>query len=185
MTDENIKILKGLRDDVAHANEIKNATSDYTYIFLLKDKLILLIYYLIYKDLGIDDKDVINNFYKSFHELIRNPELNRKFLDLAAGEIPFFNVDQETYENVKSSSLYYISLEINEKEKKYKFNKDINDKILKIWSIGKSEFSKMVDFVISFYPKNKVVDAKYLNAAYIQYNDNSIKIHGLCMVLIT
>lgn len=179
-TKADFKVLKEIRDAAAHGKNIDYGY-DLTGIYKLNYKLTLLLYHLVYLDLGLSGSDFLQNLSLSIHSLIRNSDINQKHLDRVSGRIDFIKVDDTTFAKIKLCKKYDIILEKNIEKELYIFNYELTKFLQNNWPKVSDTFHDVRDYIKHLYSGN--VNEVIYKTAYIENKNEAIMIFGLCIVV--
>ena len=177
------KIVK-LRNSFAHLNELPDFF--YTEGYQIYNKTLLLIFYLLWKELGINDKVIFANLNRTFNTLkqacskqkldvyngtplisLSDGEFNKLLLIKHGHAIPSM---EKTYSNIileKIKDLYSINVEMTNA-----FQKNIYSK----------KYASVKDYVISLYSPQKYNDITYVSDIWIENRRTQLNIHGAIII---
>lgn len=91
------KLLKDARNEVAHGELTNMSQEEFTELYQAFRRIRLLTVIFIYKELGLPLIYICECIRNSLHGCARNAELDRFVLAQIINDIPFFNVDAETW----------------------------------------------------------------------------------------
>ncbi len=126
ISEENLGHIVDMRNKLAHADPLTEDLKRYRHVIF--HKVLLLIFYLIWRDLGINDKTIFYSLAKSFHFV--KYFANEKELDIYNG-IPLFNFSEAEVKNLQKIP-YGYSLE----DRKPVYSKIILEKIGEKYSVN-------------------------------------------------
>ncbi|MCL1973141.1 MAG: hypothetical protein FWG57_09210 [Endomicrobia bacterium] len=184
---ETLDNIVELRNAFAHLNNLPNFF--YTEGHVIYNKTLLLIFYLLWKDLGISDKVIFGNLKRTFNVLKYG--CNPKELDIYHGTLFIALGDKE----FKKLSLIKHGYTIPKKEKSYsdiviekrKNRYSINVKNTKTFkkNINSKNHTDSKDSVKELYISCKYSEIKQVSEIWIENRDTQLKIHNVFIVEFT
>ncbi|TGK96013.1 hypothetical protein EHQ30_05135 [Leptospira brenneri] len=182
LSKEDFKVIKKLRDDIAHSNTINYEEIDYTKINILKNKITILLFYFILLDLGIKHDAFLESMANSYNQIIRNSNLNELLLDRLSKKFPFIKITDSEFKKIKENKLSLVILEL---KKKYKLNFEYSVSAYDNWNISSGPENYDLRKVIQkMYHEDAQVE--FCSIGYVETDDmqSQIKIDYLCLISI-
>jgi hypothetical protein len=102
ITEEDFKLIKDVRDRIAHGEPPEVTDGDFTRITLTIGKIALLLTYWTLHDLGISKSSFLCAMNTTHNRLYLQASVDRKSLARATGTAKFFNVSPETFRQLAS-----------------------------------------------------------------------------------
>lgn len=98
---ENFSILKKLRDKIAHGNRqgLKDIV-DFTFLIILKNRLLVFLTYLALKDMGMCDKRYAESAVSCYNNLLIASKPQKKWLDKYLNSYDFYHISSYDYETL-------------------------------------------------------------------------------------
>lgn len=182
-THSEFKILKEIRDTAAHALPIKTKYDyDITYEFQIRNKLLLLLIYLVHRDFGFSPVDFASSLKNTLNNYARGAEINKIHLDKFTG-VPFFLVDKNSFNSALKTNRLHIGLEYNATKNTYSFSPLVTE-LSKEWITRKSHKKNrnLVDYIKENIKHSKNFKIEYLNKAYLEWKSKTVELHGTCVI---
>lgn len=158
-------IIKKLRNSVAHGTMYKTVDQgEITKELEIKDKLLVLLIYFVFNELGFSDIQIARLFDRTRNEIIMRAGLNEKARDRVTGNAKFITlVGTENIDGLK----YYQPIVIiyDQDGDEYHLDDRLTHKTQNEWR--KSGFSDIRDFVKSLISKDQYSKLEYLNKIYL------------------
>lgn len=158
-------IIKKLRNSVAHGTMYKTVDQgEITKELEIKDKLLVLLIYFVFNELGFSDIQIARLFDRTRNEIIMRAGLNEKARDRMTGNAKFITLaDTENIDGLK----YYQPIVIiyNQDGDEYHLDDRLTHNTQSEWH--KSGFSDIRDFVKSLISKDQYSKLEYLNKIYL------------------
>ncbi len=178
------KIIKKLRDDIAHSNSIDYSDYDISKIFEIIEKMKLILLYLIYTDLGFDLKRIISNLHSTMNPILRKSNIDKVALKRASGRIPFIKINNHDFKYFAEHNLMYLVVEkkTENTDINYLINKSFTENVNNSWinDDGK-QFHNIRDFLKDLYKPNNI--EINFSSGYVETKDGLLKdVHGLCII---
>ena len=102
ISDENFKLIKKVRDNVAHGNEIGLDHSELQQISVVISRIELLLTYWAFIDFGLSKMDFLKGLNNPFNRLRNLTQINAKHLARVTGTAEFFQVSPEVFRALSS-----------------------------------------------------------------------------------
>lgn len=169
LKDGEFNIVKKLRDDIAHGNNYDKKTSkkdnliinDITEMLQLSDKIMVILMYLSYIDMGMEEKDIIRSFMRSHNRFVINSRISYEELEKICNPEIYIPLDKKILnkDELKTINIVLTKSDINEKwridevltsELQHNCNKSNETEIL---IFIKSLLNNDSDYEIEFVPK--------------------------------
>lgn len=176
--------IKKIRDAAAHGLPIETVNGkNLSYEFKVKDKLLLLLLYLSYRELGISPKQFAISMKNSLSKFIRNINIDSVTRDKLTEMVPFWEIDEDSFKKAKEASKTYIGIEFIKSSNTYRFSQAITDEC-QSWCSQRHpiEFRNLIDFVRERQFSGKNVEMEYVSEAYLVYGQHKLYFSGLCKV---
>ncbi len=182
-TDEDFIAIKKIRDAAAHGLPIKTRNDgDISYEFKLRDKLAVLLLYLVYRDFGIPHIKFAESISNTFNKFVRNAGVKRATLDKLIGTVPFWKVNEESFSAASKSKKFYIGIEYYRSKDTYLFSMPLTQKCHN-WLLSREpKEKKLVDYIRASLSDHKIVEVEFISKAYLEYNNETIELSGVCKI---
>lgn len=175
--------IKSIRDSAAHGQPIQTKEKrDISYEFSLKDRLLVLLIYLVYRDFGISSEEFAKSLKNTFAGFVRNSGINTVERDKLVGTVPFWEVDELSFNQAKESKNIYVGVEFDKLSKKYKFSVPITSECQGWLSIRDPKKKNLTDYIKQSLFESDEVDIEYINQAYLVHGDETIELSAVCRV---
>ena len=126
-------VIKKIRDAAAHNKPTKTRDGrNISFELKIKDKLLVLLMYLVYRDFGFSSVDFATCLKGTFSKFVRNAEINTMKRDKLTGSVPFYELDKKNFIEASKSKMIYIGINYFVSENIYKYNSEIT-KIMRDW----------------------------------------------------
>jgi hypothetical protein len=176
---KDFKWIKNIRDRVAHGGSPKTKDNyDISHEIKIKNKLIILTFYLIYKDLGLTDKDFINCLEMRFNKFIRSADLNIPVIDRALGKVAFININSKTLKAIKEYSTNQIVLRHENDE--FHFMKELSENVRKDW-LRLNKKASIEEYLASIVDK-AIRSVSYTSHLYLEDESEQLDIWSVCIL---
>ncbi|MFV7708507.1 hypothetical protein [Shewanella algae] len=176
-------VIKKIRDSAAHGLPIETRDGrDISYEFGLKDKLIVLLFYLVYRDFGISPVEYAKSLKYTFSKFVRNSGIDCTKRDKLAGTVPFWNVDEVSFNLAKNSKRFYVGVEFDSSVQQFKFSSSVTSECQTWLSHRKPENRNLIEYIKKKLFLESDVDIEYVNQVYLVYGEESIELSAVCKV---
>lgn len=170
---KDFELLKGARNEAAHGELVERTQEEFDELYQAFRRIRLLTIVFIYQELGVSLIDICKGLRNSLHGSVINVELDRFVLATIINDIPFFNVDEKTWEyfsqpRIDSCFVYNLSeniLELDKTTTELAWNESLR---------GGEPFYG--NYVTRVYPKCK--NPVYQNTIFIICGDAHKEING-------
>lgn len=158
-------IIKKLRNSVAHGTMYKTVEEgEITKELEIKDKLLVLLMYFVFNELGFSDIQIAQLFDRTRNEIIMRAGLNEKARDRITGNAKFITLSGMA--NIDGLKYYQpIVIIYNQDGDEYHLDDRLTHKTQNEWH--NSGFSDIRDFVKSLISKDQYSELEYLNKIYL------------------
>lgn len=158
-------IIKKLRNSVAHGTIYKAVEEgEITKELEIKDKLLALLMYFVFNELGFSDIQIAQLFDRTRNEIIMRAGLNEKARDRITGNAKFITLAGMA--NIDGLKYYQpIVIIYNQDDDEYHLDDRLTYKTQNEWH--NSGFSDIRDFVKSIISKDQYSKLEYLNKIYL------------------
>lgn len=181
-TDE-FRDIKSIRDSAAHGLPIDTKENrDISYEFSLKDRLLVLLTYLVFRDMGISPIEFAKSLKYTFAQFVMNSGINTVERDKLAGTVPFWCVDKNNFDLAKESKRTYVGIEFDRSIQKYKFSSSVTNECQKWLSTMHPQNRYLIDYIKDAMYKSSDVDIEYIDQAYLVCGDEYIELSAVCRV---
>ncbi|SFU18974.1 hypothetical protein SAMN05192562_1109 [Kosakonia arachidis] len=176
-SDDDFDIIRNIRNSVAHGNEYKTfEAGDITREMDVKSRLLLLLMYLAFRDLGFNDEQFALCVSRTHSPILRRASINERAIDFLSKEAEFITLSQsykEGYKSYKPIVIKYDSI-----NNSYIVDDEISTLIKNNWP-NKSH-PDIRDFVRLMLPVEAQI--KYLNKVYVSYGGKEVLYFGAILV---
>jgi len=182
LSEQDFKHIKKIRDEVAHCDELSlhKKSGDITYEMSLKSKLVLLLTYWFFKDVGLSDKEFMFSLRSSLHPTTRQARINAEQLDRALGDILFIKLTKTEFQEVKRNDSVFL---YEPKNNSYSYHKEASELFSGWYKLGKTNKHKSIDEYLSRNIKDEQVKSiSYVSHMYVENNDITKEIWGACIL---
>ena len=164
-SDIDFTILKKIRNSAAHGeNHRTEIPNDITKEIQIKDRLLTLLMYFVFNELGFNDRQIAQNFSRTHNPFIVNAGGNERTRDKLAGFSKFIILHEEVDLNDYKPH-DYIALNYKSSLNQYTLNKDLSYEIKHNWH--DSGIGDIRDFVRSLLQTDSNTDLNYVSKLYI------------------
>jgi Apea-like HEPN len=184
ITKDDFKHIKEIRDKVAHAGTPRTRDQrDITHEETIKSKLMVLIMYYLYKDLGFNKNDFINFISKRFNKILRSACLNTERIDYFSDKVPFYEVDTASFNSVKETKGHQLIFKYDHKSKSLIFDEATTHTIKNSWPNSPTGHTNLEHFVYdSVSERDECKTIGYLNHFYVTCGKQNKEIWGACVI---
>lgn len=183
-TEEEFKTIKKLRDNIAHSNVIEYQNYDFNDLFKIVNKLKLIILYIIYNNMGLENSYIIKNLSSTMNKLKRNSNIDFISLKRATGIVPFLLVSKEDFDYFADQNYHDVVIEISKENNQlhYNINRENTKKVNNKWEdLNQNKFSDIRAFLRYLY-NNINIEIKY-SPGYIETDEGDIlEINGTSLI---
>lgn len=183
-TQDEFSVIKKIRDLAAHGQpfEPKNGR-DVTFESRIKDKLLVLLMYLVYRDFGFSSVDFARALKSTFSEFVRNAEINSMKRDKLTGLVPFYEVNRDNFQEASKTRKFYIGLMYFKSKNIYRYSASVTDEIQNNWISNINKVHRnLVDHIKEKIPSLGVLNIEFISQAYLVCGDDRLNISGICLV---
>jgi hypothetical protein len=100
ISDDDLETITEIRNQIAHGGALKLPEGGPETLMLLVDKVVVLLTYWAYVDLGFSDDVFLKCLHASHNPLLRDDRIDRFLLDRELGEADFYAVSAERFESL-------------------------------------------------------------------------------------
>ncbi len=181
LNEKHFKHIKKIRDEVAHCDELSlHKSGNITYEMSLKSKLVLLLTYWFFRDVGLSDKEFMLSLRSSLHPTTRKARINTEQLDRALGDILFVKLKKNDFEEIKRDDNVFL---YNLKDNSYSYHKEASELFREWYKLGSTNKYKSINEYLSHTIKDKNVESvSYLSHMYVENNDTTKEIWSVCIL---
>jgi|GEM_PF-5979533 len=181
--DEDFSAIKKIRDAAAHGLPIKTRDDrDISYEFKLRDKLAVLLLYLVYRDFGIPHIKFAESISNTFNKFVRNAGVKRAVLDKLIGTVPFWKVNEESFSAASKSKKFYSGIEYYRSKDTHLFSMSLTQKCHNWLSSREPKEKKLVDYIRASLSDQSIVEVEFISKAYLEYDNETIELSGVCKI---
>lgn len=175
--------IKGIRDSAAHGLPIKTREDrNISYEFSLKDRLLVLLIYLVYKDFGIPPAEFAKSLKNTLSKFVRNSGINTTERDKLIGTVPFWEVDEKSFNQAKESKNIYVGVEFEKSSQTHKFSIPITVECQGWLTRREPKETNLIDYIKRVLFESDEVGIEYINQAYLVHGDETIELSAVCRV---
>lgn len=190
-TDQDFILIKGIRDAAAHGKPIKIITgeqesgSDFSKLFILLNKIVILLSSLAFKKLGVSEKRFAKMIIHSHNEIKINSDLDTLKLDVYAGDAKVINVDADILLKSKKHFAFDFSILEDRSADIFKFN---DSQLLSLMSDFKTASNGMFknddfcQYVYEHYYPNAYYCVEVVNKVYLVCEEKKNCLHNVLWV---
>ncbi|EGM70495.1 HEPN domain-containing protein [Shewanella sp. HN-41] len=158
-------VLKRLRNSVAHGLDYKTVIDgEITKEVQLKDRLLVLLMYFVFRELGFSDTQIAQNMSKTFNPFIHNADLNKRARDKLAGTASFITLHEEIDLN-RFSFVDCLVIDHDAKSGQFTLNEHLSYEIKH--NKRNSGIADVRDFIRSKLLQNIDFEIEYVNTLYL------------------
>lgn len=184
LSDEHFKKLIDVRNGVAHCIPEKlNVYNDFSELQISKNRLIILLNYLVLKELNISDICYSRFTERSINSIMLGAKLNKKWLNKITDDIPKITLGKEDYALLcKNNASIIYPLFIASSGKQYKFRLDLSIKARGDHLKRLADYQNVCDYIdaqiINNLPGNP--SSQYINTLHVHLDeeDDFLELHG-------
>ena len=184
LTVDDFQHLKRLRDKIAHGDEpsIKN-NGDITHETILSSKLVLLLHYWVYSNLGFTDNNCIIFLNNWLHPTTRQAYLNTQALDKVSGRYFYLKTNKTNFIKAQKQQFSCLVLDYVKRSDSYRINTKATA-IVEDWhrSFDKTKKRSVEEELMSSVD-TRVKKIAYVGVAYMQHECEVFKVNtGICIL---
>lgn len=178
--------IKSIRDKVAHGGSPKTKDQrDISYEIKIENKLMVLMMYYLYRDLGFNQDDFIHFLTRRFNKILRSAYLVTERIDYFSSKIEFYEVDRDSFDQVNATNGHQLVFNFDHKNKSLIFNREISNIAKSDWpsspsGSGRANLEMFVYDVAC--QKQECEAAGYLSHCYVTCGDENKEIWGACII---
>lgn len=173
-------VLKKLRNSVAHGLNYKTVIDgEITKEVQLKDRLLVLLMYFVFREFGFSDTQIAQNISNTFNPFIRNADINERARDKLAGTASFITLHKEIDLN-EFSFVDYLVINHDSKSDLFTLNEDLSYETKHKWR--DSGISDVRDFIRSKLRQDSDFEIEYVNKLYLSSGTDEQCYHGAIML---
>lgn len=180
LTNNEMSILKEIRDLSAHGRPVLRAGVDLTNELTLMNKLAVLLMYLIHKDFGFSDAQFASYACRSLNTYIRDAHLNEFHRDSIIGKVLSFNVSPEFLALAKQLKSNHLVLRRNGDD--LKIDNEATKAVHVKWLLGKHSELRLDEFVKHHESLNEFEKVEYVSYLYLINGSVQEKIYSACII---
>lgn len=175
--------IKKIRDSAAHGLQIETRDDrNISFEFRIKDKLLILLMYLVHRDFGFSEIDFSKSIKRSLSKFVRNAEIDKTEQDRLSGIVPFYSVDEDSFRSASDTTCFYVGLKHFRSDDIYKFSHSVTNES-QGWLVDINKKNRnLVDHIKERIIDPGIVDIEFISQAYLVWENKSIKLSGACMV---
>jgi len=183
ITTEDFKHIKDIRDKVAHGGTPKtNNHLEITHEITIKSKIMVLILYYIYTDLGFDKEDFNRFLSRRFNKILRSAQLNKEKIDRYSENVKFYEISNTSFEKAKNTNGHQLVFKHDSNSNSLIFDDVLTDKVKK-WPSESNTQSNLEQFVFDTVSQSmKCGKVGYLNRLYVTHGEESKELWGVCVI---
>ena len=169
-------VLKKLRNSVAHGLNYNTVIEgEITKEVQLKDRLLTLLMYFVFHELGFDDNQIAKNLSRTHNLFILNAGGNERARDKLAGNARFITLYEEVELN-DFTSFDNIVIDYEPSTEQFTLNKDLSFEVKNKW-VG-SGIANVRDFVKNKLSQDNNPKLEYIKKVYISSAKNEKCYYG-------
>jgi len=182
-TSEEFITIKKIRDSAAHGRPIKTRDGrDVSYEFRVKDKLLVLLMYLVYRDFGITPVEFALSLKSTLCKFVQNADIDKVERDKLVGSVPFWKVDEESFKEAKASKNMYVGIKHLKSNNTYKFSKSITHECQGWFAQREPKNKNLIDHVKERMFDSNGIAIEFISQAYLVNGSETIELSGVCKV---
>ena len=177
-SEKDFKIMKKIRNSVAHGLDYKPVKAeDISIEMQIKDRLLMLLTYFSYRDLGFNDIQIIKCFRHNFNSFLLNGRGDKKIIDKLSGDVQFIELINSVID--KDHPIMHC-IAVDKIGELYQLNEKLTNELLRNPTWGKHSDIRI--FMQSMLDQNDGHQVEYLNQAYLKSNGVEKLYHGVIMI---
>lgn len=182
-TSDEFVTIKKIRDSAAHGLPIKTRDGrDISYEFRVKNKLLVLLMYLVYRDFGMSPVEFALSLKSTLSKFVRNADINKVERDRIVGTVPFWEVGEGDFKDAKTFENMYVGIKHIKSDNTYKFSKSITREC-QSWLTQRGPKNKnLVDHLKEGFFETNDIEIEYVSQAYLVNGSETIELSGVCKV---
>jgi hypothetical protein len=102
ISDSDFDLIKRLRNEIAHGDEISQPKTDLTRVSMIVNKVTLLLTYWAFMDFGLNTDDFLQCLYHSHNPLTLHSDLNKVHLSRILGTADFHTVPEGRFKEIST-----------------------------------------------------------------------------------
>ena len=182
LDEADFKNIKKIRDAVAHGDEVvTKQKNDITYEVGVTDKLVLLLTYLFFKDVGLSDMDFMFSLRSFMNPTVRKAKINHLELDKAIGDTLFISVSPHDFKRLNqfNSVLFYSS-----KNNSFSYHSK-GSRFFDDWHFSKTQQKNGAiekDLYVFLSDDEEVNKVLYVSRMYAKSESQTQELTGACII---
>lgn len=178
-TDEDFKLIKRFRDDIAHGNKYIKVSDDnnITHETQVSDRLLVLLMCFCYLEMGFTVKQVITSLTNFRCPFIRNANINTRSLDKFNESARFIELSSQPKTSIAHYG-FFLAIKYASHDNSYSIDESVSNKI-------KSDFFKSGAGSLEDFVKGVVdyeCELEILHKVYLKCNDSETIHHGSILI---
>jgi len=176
-TNEDFIIIKKLRDSVAHGLSYQTAIpGNITKEMGIASRLLILLMYLAFRELGFSDEQFSLCLYRSHSPLLKNIDLNERELDKFAKTAEFIELKDASFKKYMVYKPIVIIYEPSDNS--YYLDEQLTYKVQNDWPNDKYHIAN--DFVNDLLPNGLKIE--FLTKAYLKYGEEEVLFYSVMLI---
>ena len=183
ITTKDFRHIKDIRDKVAHGGPPRtNNHLEITHEMTIKSKILVLILYYIYTDLGFD-KEYFNSFLsRRFNKILRSAQLNKEKIDRYSENVKFYEISNTSFGKAKNTNGHQLVFKHDSNSSSLIFDEFFTEKV-KRWPSESNSQCNLEQFVFDTVNQSmKCKTVGYLNRLYVTHGEESKELWGVCVI---
>jgi len=184
ITKEDFKHIKDIRNKVAHGGTPKTLDhQNLTHEETIKNKLMVLIMYYLYKDLGFNKNDFINFISKRFNTILRSACLNTERIDYFSDKVPFYEVGNVSFNSVKETNGHELVFKYDPERESLVFDEATTQTLKNRKPNSSTEYTYTEHFVYDSVSEKSGCNAiGYFNHFYVSHGEENKEMRGAFVI---
>lgn len=177
--------IKDIRNKIAHGDIPKTKHSyDLTYESILKSKLMVLLLYWFYRDVGFTDFEIAG-FFKNFtHPIMRRAYLRESKLNEIRQDDPILPVTKHDINKIKSDNILNHIFECKGPRRNLAYVQHTSKEVNRLFYNGKAttKYRYIEELIGSLIDSSSIKKILYIGNAYAKNNTDTHKLYSVCIL---
>lgn len=182
-SNEEFAAIKNIRDAAAHGMPVETRDGrNLSFEFAIKDKLLVLLMYLVYRDFGFSSVDFCICLNETFSKFVLNADINSIKRDKLIGSVPFYELDEKNFFEASKSKKIHLGIDYFENENIYQYNSEVTGDMWDWLTNRDNAHRNLLDHVREKMTGTEFSNMEYIPKAYLFYGDEYLDISGVCLI---
>jgi hypothetical protein len=138
--------------------------------------------YWAYRDFGFANDTFASFLSGTFHPTVRSASLSELAIDRTEGRVPFFRVSRRTLSSLRRRRISDPPVLICSRGSTFRIHGELSELAAEGFPTKNPTLRSIEQFVASHADGSKIREVGYLSQAYVFFEEEFHKLHGLCVV---